>query len=127
MLASLLPLLASAATFGFVAAQYQDPSSELVLDSPACGFYRCAVTWKHGDKVDINWQNAPAGMVNLVLMTNDNSEVAYQIANVSSPSQPGYCDAGNGVGTVVPGRECGRFEFIVPTEWTTGRNCESAA
>lgn len=62
-------------------------------------------------------------MVNLVLMTNNNSEVAYQIANVSSPSQPGYCDAGNGVGVVVPGKECGRFELVVPSEWTTGRNC----
>lgn len=107
--------------------QYQDPNSPLLVDLPACDYYRCIVTWKHGDTVSINWINAPTGTVNLVMMINDNNDVAYQIANVSSPSQPGFCDAGKGLGVVVAGKPCGRFSFIVPTEWTTGRNCESGA
>ncbi|CAO1626476.1 unnamed protein product [Parajaminaea phylloscopi] len=114
--------LASASSGALSARQYQDPNSPLLVDSPACEYYRCIVSWKHGDTVNINWINAPKGTVNLVMMINDNNNVAYQIANVSSPSQPGYCDAGNGLGVVVAGKECGRFSFVVPTEWTTGRN-----
>lgn len=61
-------------------------------------------------------------------MTDNNNAVAYEIANVSSPSQPGYCDAGEGVGVVIPDKPCGRFAFTVPSEWTTGtKNCEYTA
>lgn len=117
---------ASPSTSALSARQYQDPNSPLLVDSPACTFYRCIVTWKHGSTVNINWINAPKGTVNLVMMTDDNNSVAYQIANVSSPSQPGYCDAGSGLGVVVAGKPCGRYEFVVPTEWTVGRNCKHA-
>lgn len=126
-LASLSALFASSAEAmsSLQARQYQDPNSQLVVDSPSCDYYRCIVTWTHGDPVNINFYNAPTGTVSLAMMVNENTEVAYQIANISSPSQPGYCDAGNGLGVVVAGKSCGRFAFTVPSEWSPGRNCES--
>ncbi|CAO1635244.1 unnamed protein product [Sympodiomycopsis kandeliae] len=122
LLASVLALVQVGQSFSLQSRQYQDPNSPLLVDYPSCAYYKCIVTWQHGQSTHINWINAPDGQVQLDLMTNDNNDVAYPIANVSSPSQPGYCDAGEGVGVVVKGKQCGQFAFIVPTEWTPGRN-----
>lgn len=44
MFTTLISLAISAASLGgLVAAQYQDPNSQLVLDAPACDYYRCAI------------------------------------------------------------------------------------
>ena len=104
--------------------QYQDPNSPLLVDYPSCSFYRCIVDWTHGQQTYVNWINAPNGDVQIDLMTNDNNDVAYPIANTTSPSPSSTCDAGQGEGVAVQGKACGRFTFIVPTEWTPGRNCE---
>ncbi|PWN18214.1 hypothetical protein BCV69DRAFT_285194 [Microstroma glucosiphilum] len=106
--------------------EYQDPNSELVVDYPACGYYRCIFKdWTQGQPAYINWQNAPYGTVKLQLMndySDTNQTLAFEIGSAASPSQPGYCDAGDGLGVVVQGTQCGRFEFIVPSEWKTNYN-----
>lgn len=108
--------------------EYQSTDSELVVDYPACGYYRCIFTeWTQGQPAYINWQNAPYGTVKLQLMndySDTNQTLAFEIGSTPSPSQPGYCDAGDGLGVVVQGSNCGRFEFIVPSEWKTNFNCE---
>ncbi len=53
-------------------------------------------------------------------MTNNSADLAYNIATVPAISQPGYCDAGAGVGTVVEGATCGGFSFIIPSTWKAG-------
>ncbi|CDS02156.1 uncharacterized protein SPSC_02308 [Sporisorium scitamineum] len=112
--------LASAASPELVARQYQDPNSELVINSPACDFYQCIIYWVPGTQVAVNWVNPPSsGDVQIDLMTNNNSDVAYNVA--TAPSISNTCDAGAGFGQPGPnGAQCGGFVFTVPSSWNAG-------
>lgn len=123
-LMSALALASSVSAVSLQTRQYQDPNSQLLVDYPSCSFYKCIVDWTAGEKTYINWSNAPTGDVQLDLMMNDNNDVAFPIANTTSPSASSTCDAGQGVGVEVAGKPCGRFSFIVPSEWVSDRNCE---
>lgn len=57
------------------------------------------ITW--GDTIPVNWLNAPQGNVSIDLVKNPGGDLAYHIATVPGTSEPGYCDAGFGLGTVV--------------------------
>ncbi|SNX81383.1 uncharacterized protein MEPE_00088 [Melanopsichium pennsylvanicum] len=99
--------------------QYQDPNSELVINNPACDFYRCYIFWEPGTQVAVNWINPPQGSVQVDLMTNNNSDVAYNVG--TAPAVSNTCDAGSGYGQPGPnGAECGGFVFTVPSSWNAG-------
>ncbi|BGP27575.1 secreted protein [Rhodotorula toruloides] len=87
------------------------------ITEPACGFYRCTVTWPIGSKVDVNWLGPPPGNVSVSLASNIGGPTYVIAPNVPATSQEGYCDAGYGLGVVAPGHECGRVEFVVPDGW----------
>ncbi|GAA5881615.1 hypothetical protein JCM16303_005510 [Sporobolomyces ruberrimus] len=87
------------------------------ITEPACGFYRCTVTWNIGEQVAVNWLGPPGGNVAVSLMSNIGGPT-YPITNsIAGTSQEGYCDAGYGTGVAAPGHECGRIEFVVPSGW----------
>lgn len=65
----------------------------------------------------------PAGNVSIVLMSSTGGASYNIAASYPAISQAGYCDSGAGVGTVIPGKTCGRIEFVVPSDWAVG-NCE---
>ena len=101
------------------ARQYQDPNSQLVMNEPACDFYRCYIFWVPGSQVAVNWINPPQGTVQVDLMTNNNTEVAYNIG--TAPAISTTCDAGAGYGQPGPnGAQCGGFVFSVPSSWAAG-------
>ena len=110
----------AAATPKLEARQYQDPNSQLVMNEPACDFYRCYIFWVPGSQVAVNWLNPPSsGTVQIDLMTNNNSDVAYNIG--TAPSISNTCDAGNGYGQPGSnGAQCGGFVFTVPSSWNAG-------
>lgn len=58
-------LLALSAVFASSVAGQADndnPNGKvLYVNYPSCGYYRCSVTWKRGQRVYINWLNAPKG------------------------------------------------------------------
>ncbi|GAA5838164.1 hypothetical protein JCM3766R1_001844 [Sporobolomyces carnicolor] len=95
-----------------------DPTGKILyITEPACGYYRCTVTWHIGEQVAVNWLGPPGGNVAVSLMSNIGGPT-YPITNsIAGTSQEGYCDAGYGVGVVAPGHECGRVEFVVPAGW----------
>ncbi|KAJ9477074.1 hypothetical protein PHBOTO_000770 [Pseudozyma hubeiensis] len=100
--------------------QYQDPNSMLVIDEPSCNFYQCTIYWAPGQQVAVNWYNPPStGDVQIDLMTNNNSDVAYTVG--VAPAISNTCDAGNGYGQPgSDGKQCGGFVFTVPSSWTAG-------
>ncbi|SJX60103.1 uncharacterized protein SRS1_11416 [Sporisorium reilianum f. sp. reilianum] len=114
------PALASAASSNLVVRQYQDPNSELVINNPACDFYQCTIYWEPGTQVAVNWVNPPSGgNVQIDLMTNNNSDVAYTVG--TAPATSNTCDAGAGYGQPGPnGALCGGFVFTVPSSWNAG-------
>ncbi|KAL8279622.1 hypothetical protein RQP46_007935 [Phenoliferia psychrophenolica] len=97
-----------------------DRLEELDVTSPACGFYKCVVTWPKGLKVNINWLLPPAGDVSVSLVSNTGGAVY-----VITPSMSGTgtaCDAGGGPGVAVSGATCGGLDFIVPNNWVEASN-----
>jgi len=99
--------------------QYQNPDSTLVINNPACDFYQCTIYWEPGTQVAVNWANPPTGTVQVDLMTNNNSDVAYNIG--TAPATSNTCDAGAGYGNPGPnGATCGGFVFTVPSSWAAG-------
>lgn len=100
--------------------QYQDPNSTLVIDEPSCDFYQCTIYWSPGQQVAVNWYNPPSqGNVQIDLMTNNYSQVAYTVG--VAPPTSSTCDAGAGYGQPGPdGRQCGGFVFTVPSSWNAG-------
>ena len=101
------------------ARQYQDPNSTLVLNNPACDFYQCTIYWEPGTEVQVNWSNPPQGDVQIDLMTNNNTQVAYNVG--TAPAVSNTCDAGAGYGQPGPnGAQCGGFVFTVPSSWNAG-------
>ncbi|EST09715.1 hypothetical protein PSEUBRA_000090 [Kalmanozyma brasiliensis GHG001] len=108
-----------AATSNLQIRQYQDPNSQLVVNNPACDFYQCTIYWVPGTQVQVNWANPPSGTVQVDLMTNNNSDVAYNIG--TAPAVSSTCDAGAGYGNPGPnGAQCGGFVFTVPSSWNAG-------
>lgn len=113
-----MPALA-ASTPKLSARQYQDPNSQLVMNEPACDFYRCYIFWEPGTQVAVNWINPPQGTVQVDLMINNNSAVAYNVG--TAPAVSNTCDAGAGFGQPGPnGAQCGGFVFTVPSSWNAG-------
>ncbi|GAA5874854.1 hypothetical protein JCM1840_003902 [Sporobolomyces johnsonii] len=94
----------------------------LYVTEPACGFYRCIVTWNIGEPVAVNWLGPPPGNVSVALASNIGGPTYTIAASVPAISQEGYCDAGFGLGVVAPGNECGRVEFVVPDGWKQMNN-----
>ncbi|GAA5928111.1 hypothetical protein JCM1841_006136 [Sporobolomyces salmonicolor] len=100
-----------------------DPTGKtLYVTEPACGFYRCTVTWNIGEPVAVNWLGPPPGNVSVALASNIGGPTYTIAASVPAISQEGYCDAGFGLGVVAPGNECGRVEFVVPDGWKQMNN-----
>ncbi|GAA5905563.1 hypothetical protein JCM6882_004787 [Rhodosporidiobolus microsporus] len=99
-------------------ADADDPTGKtLYITEPACGYYRCIVTWPVGSAVAVNWLGPPAGKVSVSLASNIGGPEYKIVDSIASISQEGYCDAGYGMGVVAPGHECGRVEFVVPLKW----------
>ncbi|GAA5989811.1 hypothetical protein JCM10908_002330 [Rhodotorula pacifica] len=95
-----------------------DPSgTPLYVTEPACGFYRCTVTWPVGSQVAVNWINPIEGNVSVSLQSNIGGPTYMIAPTIPAISQEGYCDSGAGVGVLQPGHECGRVEFIIPEGW----------
>ncbi|GAA6059937.1 hypothetical protein JCM10212_003077 [Sporobolomyces blumeae] len=100
-----------------------DPTGKILyITEPACGFYRCTVTWSIGEQVAVNWLGPPGGDVSVSLQSNIGGPTYPIVDSIAGTSQEGYCDAGYGVGTVAPGHECGRVEFVVPSGWEKMNN-----
>ncbi|GAA6008495.1 hypothetical protein JCM11491_004498 [Sporobolomyces phaffii] len=95
-----------------------DPTGKILyITEPACGYYRCTVTWKIGEEVAVNWLGPPGGNVAVSLMSNIGGPTYPIVNNIAGTSQEGYCDSGYGLGVVAPGHECGRVQFVVPSGW----------
>ncbi|BGP51535.1 hypothetical protein JCM10450v2_007481 [Rhodotorula kratochvilovae] len=92
------------------------------ITEPACGYYRCIVTWPVGSSVAVNWLGPPAGNVSVSLASNIGGPEYVITPSIAAMSQEGYCDSGYGLGVVAPGHECGRVEFVVPQEWKQMNN-----
>lgn len=92
------------------------------MTSPACDYYQCHVDWSYGETVAVNWLNPPEGNVSVSLASNIGGATYPITDSYPAISQHGYCDAGYGVGVVVPGIECGRIEFEVPGGWVSAVN-----
>ncbi|KPV71905.1 uncharacterized protein RHOBADRAFT_56286 [Rhodotorula graminis WP1] len=100
-----------------------DPTGKtLYVTEPACGFYRCVVTWPIGAHVAVNWLGPPAGDVSVSLVSNIGGPTYTILASTPGTSQEGYCDSGYGQGVLAPGHECGRVEFVVPQDWEQMEN-----
>ncbi|POY72913.1 hypothetical protein BMF94_4074 [Rhodotorula taiwanensis] len=100
-----------------------DPSgTPLYVTEPACGYYRCIVTWPIGSKVAVNWINPIQGNVNVLLESNIGGPTYTIASNIPAISQEGYCDSGAGTGVVQPGNECGQVQFVVPDGWQQMNN-----
>ncbi|GAA5903065.1 uncharacterized protein JCM6883_002681 [Sporobolomyces salmoneus] len=100
-----------------------DPTGKvLYITEPACGFYRCTVTWNIGESVAVNWLGPPGGDVAVSLMSNIGGPTYVITNSIAGTSQEGYCDSGYGLGVVAPGHECGRVEFVVPDGWEKMNN-----
>ncbi|GAA5858701.1 hypothetical protein JCM8547_001430 [Rhodosporidiobolus lusitaniae] len=95
-----------------------DPEGKtLYITEPACGFYRCTVTWPVGSSQAVNWLGPPAGKVSVSLASNIGGPTYEIVDSIASVSQEGYCDSGYGLGVVAHGHECGRVEFVIPMGW----------
>ncbi|GAA5904483.1 hypothetical protein JCM8208_004205 [Rhodotorula glutinis] len=100
-----------------------DPTGKILyVTEPACGFYRCVVTWPIGSHVAVNWLGPPAGDVSVSLVSNVGGPTYTILASTPGTSQEGYCDSGYGKGVLAPGHECGRVEFVVPDDWQQMEN-----
>ncbi|GAA5987514.1 hypothetical protein JCM5350_003111 [Sporobolomyces pararoseus] len=100
-----------------------DPTGKILyITEPACGFYRCTVTWNIGQEVAVNWLGPPGGNVAVSLMSNIGGPTYVITNSIAGTSQEGYCDAGYGVGVAAPGHECGRVQFVVPDGWQKMNN-----
>ncbi|GJN93914.1 hypothetical protein Rhopal_006973-T1 [Rhodotorula paludigena] len=87
------------------------------ITEPACGYYRCVVTWPVGSKVAVNWLGPPPGNVRVSLESNIGGPSYLITSSIPANSQEGYCDSGYGMGVIAQGHECGRVEFVVPEKW----------
>ncbi|GAA5870564.1 hypothetical protein JCM3774_003709 [Rhodotorula dairenensis] len=95
-----------------------DPTgTPLYVTEPACGFFRCTVTWPVGAQVAVNWINPIEGNVSVSLQSNIGGPTYMIAPSIPAISQEGYCDSGAGVGVVQPGHECGMVQFVVPEAW----------
>ncbi|GAA6005219.1 uncharacterized protein JCM10292_005347 [Rhodotorula paludigena] len=95
-----------------------DPTGKtLYITEPACGYYRCVVTWPVGSKVAVNWLGPPPGNVRVSLESNIGGPSYLITSSIAANSQEGYCDSGYGMGVIAQGHECGRVEFVVPEKW----------
>ncbi|BGP58092.1 hypothetical protein JCM8202_006206 [Rhodotorula sphaerocarpa] len=94
----------------------------LYVTEPACGFYRCTVTWPIGSKVAVNWIHPTPGNVSVLLESNIGGPTYTIAESIPSISQEGYCDSGAGVGVVQPGHVCGMVQFVVPDGWQQMNN-----
>ncbi|GAA6054784.1 hypothetical protein JCM3770_007432 [Rhodotorula araucariae] len=100
-----------------------DPTGKtLYITEPACGSYRCIVTWPVGSSVAVNWLGPPAGNVSVSLASNIGGPEYVITPSIPATSQEGYCDSGYGLGVVAHGHECGRVEFVVPEDWKQMNN-----
>ncbi|KNZ49861.1 uncharacterized protein VP01_473g13 [Puccinia sorghi] len=112
-LISCLSLLIGA---GWVAGQsYNDQSTTLYVTSPACASYKCEVTLHHGDKLDINWLNAPPGDVKLVL-ASETDEKSYVIKDRIAGTQADCYHGDTGR------RPCGKYTKVIPANWAYGKS-----
>lgn len=101
--------------------------------------FKCSVSWPHGLNTYVNWIRSPVGgNVSITLTSNTNGTNYVVDPSVPAISQRGYCDAGSGLGVVIPGRvrsslpgdrkwmltmgvkTCGRVSFVVPPFWQPG-------
>jgi len=100
---------------GWVAGQsYDDQSTTLYVTSPACASYKCEVTLHHGDKLDINWLNAPPGDVKLVF-ASETDEKSYVITDRIAGTQPDCYHGDTGR------RSCGKYTKVIPANWAYGK------
>ncbi|POV96719.1 hypothetical protein PSHT_15001 [Puccinia striiformis] len=73
---------------GLAACQsYNDQSTELYVTSPSCASYKCEVVQHHGDKLQVNWLNAPPGDVKLILASENNGN-SYTIKERIAGTKP---------------------------------------
>ncbi|OAV86329.1 hypothetical protein PTTG_09685 [Puccinia triticina 1-1 BBBD Race 1] len=107
--------LSSVINIGLVTGQaYLDQSLTLYVTSPACASYKCEVVRSHGDKLHINWLNAPSGDVKLVL-ASETDEQSYTIKERIAGTQSGCYHGDNGQ------RPCGQYTKIIPANWAYGK------
>jgi len=100
---------------GWVAGQsYDDQSTTLYVTSPACASYKCEVTLHHGDKLDINWLNAPPGDVKLVF-ASETDEKSYVITDRIAGTQADCYHGDTGR------RPCGKYTKVIPANWAYGK------
>ncbi|KAM0747615.1 hypothetical protein T439DRAFT_328836 [Meredithblackwellia eburnea MCA 4105] len=98
-----------------------DPTGKtFYVSEPACGSFRCVVTWPKGLLVAVNWLNPTGKTVDVTLASNTGGST-YTIASGFSATTSD-CDAGSGPGVKVSGVTCGRLEFVVPNEWENALN-----
>ncbi|KAL9934818.1 hypothetical protein V8E36_006593 [Tilletia maclaganii] len=101
--------------------QEPQPGDTIYLNSPACGYFQCNVSYVTGDLVTVNWINAPEnGNVLISLMTNNSEVLAYNITTAPPTVPTNFCDSDEGLGKKVAGRTCGRVEFRMPSSVNTG-------
>ncbi|KAK0554246.1 hypothetical protein OC845_000865 [Tilletia horrida] len=101
--------------------QEPQPTGTLYVNSPACGYFQCAVNYTTGQLVTVNWLDAPKnGNVQVALMTNNSEVLAYNITQAPPTVPQNYCDSDEGLGVAVSGRTCGRVEFLMPSLVATG-------
>ncbi len=113
------PALAAAAS-NLQARQYQDPNSQLVVNNPCLRLFTNAPST--GNQAPRSRSTGPILLrapFRSTSMTNNNSEVAYNIG--TAPAVSNTCDAGNGYGNPGSnGAQCGGFVFTVPSSWNAG-------
>ncbi|KAI7936066.1 hypothetical protein MJO29_015369 [Puccinia striiformis f. sp. tritici] len=100
---------------GLAACQsYNDQSTELYVTSPSCASYKCEVVQHHGDKLQVNWLNAPPGDVKLILASENNGNsytIKERIAGTQTDCYHG--DTGH--------RPCGQYTKVIPANWAYGK------
>lgn len=94
------------------------------VNSPACDYYQCHVTWARGQTVAVNWIGPTKGDVSIQLVSNIGGKTYDIVDSIPAFSQTGYCDAGYGLGVAVPRTPCGMVSFVVPQGWAINVNCE---
>lgn len=110
---ALLALTAVLATTSVMAqASNDDPNGKvLYVNYPSCGYYKCSVTWKRGQRVYINWLNAPKGGLKIQLAPQEGVTglPTYTVTKFTGHKHDAdKCDHG---GTK---ESCGRYYWTLP-------------
>lgn len=100
-------------------ASNDDPNGKaLYVNYPSCGYYQCSVTWKHGQRVYINWLNGPSGGLKIQLGPQEGVTglPTYTVTKkVSAIHDADKCDKG---GTK---EHCGRYYWTLPDTIKPGK------